>query len=379
MATTTPNFGWPVPTSTDLVKDGATAIEALGDSIDASLVDLKGGTTGQVLSKNSNTDMDFVWVTDAAGDITGVTAGTGISGGGTSGTVTVTNSMATAIDAKGDLIAGTAADTFSRLAVGTDGQVLKADSTTATGLAWATTSSGSFTLITSNSFTASSAVNINDCFSSTYNQYKIIVKYTNADTGTRDARLRLRVSGSDASGADYSYGSFGQRDNGNNFTTSGANQNQFDFGRANGNAANYSSFEIITPFQTVPTVIYGGYAGHDGTTAFFNTLGGRHALSTSYTGCSIIALTGNLSGNYYVYGMSNQGVKMKITEIFTLTGEVIEREATPQEIADFEAAAEADAQAKAQEEFIAAQKAVDKAELLERLGITADEAALLLL
>jgi len=57
-----------------------------------------------VLSKASNTDMDFTWVTDAAGDITGVTAGTGISGGGTSGTVTVTNSMATAIDAKGDLI-----------------------------------------------------------------------------------------------------------------------------------------------------------------------------------------------------------------------------------------------------------------------------------
>ena len=62
MATTTPNFGWPVPTSTDLVKDGATAMEALGDSIDASLVDLKGGTTGQVLSKNSNTDMDFTWI-----------------------------------------------------------------------------------------------------------------------------------------------------------------------------------------------------------------------------------------------------------------------------------------------------------------------------
>ena len=138
MATTTPNFGWPVPTSTDLVKDGATAIEALGDSIDASLLDLKGGTTGQVLSKNSNTDMDFTWVTDTAGDITGVTAGTGISGGGTSGTVTVTNSMATAIDAKGDLVAGTAADTFARLAVGTNGQVLTADSTAATGLAWAT-------------------------------------------------------------------------------------------------------------------------------------------------------------------------------------------------------------------------------------------------
>jgi hypothetical protein len=137
MATVTPNFLWPVPTPTDLVKDGATAIEALGDSIDASLVDLKGGTTGQVLSKNSNTDMDFVWVTDAAGDITGVTAGTGISGGGTSGTVTVTNSMATAIDAKGDLVPGTGADTFARLAVGANGTVLTADSAETTGLKWA--------------------------------------------------------------------------------------------------------------------------------------------------------------------------------------------------------------------------------------------------
>lgn len=67
MATTTPNFGWPVPTSSDLVKNGATAIEALGDGIDASLLDLKGGTTGQVLKKNTNTDMDFVWGTVAGG------------------------------------------------------------------------------------------------------------------------------------------------------------------------------------------------------------------------------------------------------------------------------------------------------------------------
>jgi hypothetical protein len=40
MATTTPNYGWPVPTSTDLVKDGATAIEALGDAVDATVFSL---------------------------------------------------------------------------------------------------------------------------------------------------------------------------------------------------------------------------------------------------------------------------------------------------------------------------------------------------
>ncbi len=143
MATTTPNFGWPVPTSTDLVKDGATAMEALGDAIDTSMVDLKGGTTGQVLAKASNADMDFSWTAPTTGDITGVTAGTGISGGGTSGDVTITNSMATAIDAKGDLVPGTGADTFARLAVGANGTVLTADSAEATGLKWATPAGGS--------------------------------------------------------------------------------------------------------------------------------------------------------------------------------------------------------------------------------------------
>jgi hypothetical protein len=47
MATTTPNYGWPVPTSTDYVKDGATAIEALGDAIDATVFGL--GSGGLVL------------------------------------------------------------------------------------------------------------------------------------------------------------------------------------------------------------------------------------------------------------------------------------------------------------------------------------------
>jgi hypothetical protein len=106
------------------------------------MADLLGGTTGQVLSKTTDADMDFTWVAANPGDITAVTAGTGISGGGTSGAVTITNSMATEITAKGDLIAGTGSATFDNLPVGTNGQTLVADSTASTGLKWATPASG---------------------------------------------------------------------------------------------------------------------------------------------------------------------------------------------------------------------------------------------
>ena len=125
MSNPTTPFGWQMPTNTDLVTDLPADFEVFGQAVATSMQDLLGGTTGQILAKTSATDMDFTWTTPNPGDITGVTAGVGISGGGTSGDVTVTNSMATAITTNGDIIYGTGSGTFNRLGIGSTNQVLK--------------------------------------------------------------------------------------------------------------------------------------------------------------------------------------------------------------------------------------------------------------
>jgi hypothetical protein len=142
----TTNFNWPTPADTDLVKDGAAAIRNLGNGVDTSLVDLKGGTTGQILSKASNADMDFTFVTPNVGDITEVQAGVGISiSSGTGPIPIVTNSSTDLITTAGDLLYGTAADTVARLGIGTAGQVLKVNSG-ATAPEWGAAASGDLTI-----------------------------------------------------------------------------------------------------------------------------------------------------------------------------------------------------------------------------------------
>jgi hypothetical protein len=160
---------------------------------------------GGVLRFTSPSEAIFLqFATPASGDIEGVTAGTGISGGGTSGTVTITNSMATAIDAKGDLIVGTGADAFSRLAVGaTNGHVLTVDSAEATGLKYAAAGGGgtSWTLLNTGgtALTGASTITI----SGISNKDKIMIMIPLASSVNTGENFKIRLNTD--SGSNYTY------------------------------------------------------------------------------------------------------------------------------------------------------------------------------
>jgi hypothetical protein len=283
MATTT-NFGWTTPNDTDLVKDGAAAIRTLGSAIDTSLVDLKGGTTGQVLAKASNTDMDFVWNADASGI------------------------PATIFDAKGDIIAASAADTAARLAVGANNTVLTADSSTGTGLKWATPSAStlSYTLLSTTALTAASTITVSGL--SGYNYIWLIVE--TASSVNSSSIIRVRFNSDTAS----NYGNFHYNaTNGatyapNNYVNIGQFSTYFELGSIGSNAGNRlsGSVNVFAANSTTHKLVQfsgGGDAAGGGNSQVTNIGAGVYTGTSVISSCSIISSSGNFDlGNLYVYG-----------------------------------------------------------------------------
>jgi hypothetical protein len=286
-----------MPDATDLVTNLPADFAVFGQAVDTSMADLKGGTTGQILSKATNTDMDFVWTSANPGDITGVTAGTGISGGGTSGDVTVTNSMATAMTTSGDLIQATGSGTFARLATGTSGQYLTTNGTTNS---WGTISAGSLTLLSTTTLSGAT-VTISSISQAYKSLYAIITGVTNA-TGTGLFRCAPNGSTTITSGLMNYPATTWNSDINSYLRLTGDGTNGALFSNANNSYAlyihNYTSTTAYKPFT-----VNGGYNNPGNQQGTITT--GHIQTNTAISSLVFSNAGGNLStGTVLLYGVN---------------------------------------------------------------------------
>jgi hypothetical protein len=251
MATTT-NYSWTTPDDTALVKDGAAAIRSLGTAIDTTTKALNPSTTLGDIEYRSST-----------------------------------------------------ANTNTRLALGTAGQVLRVNSG-ATAPEWAAPSAGSFTKVTSASFTNVASVDVDGCFTSTYKRYLVQIKSFAATTAD-DFQLQWRESGITK--------------------TSGYTGSGYGIDRSNSTEAyGYISAGQITLSTTsaVSNSVAGSYSFYVDNVGTGSSLGARlwgngfqsdnaqqslwfggGGVAVIATGFRLKSAASNITGEYAVYGLEN--------------------------------------------------------------------------
>lgn len=251
-------------------------LDAKGDLISATAADTPArvavGTNGQVLIADSTASAGIKWGVDPTTDI---------------------------VTTKGDLIVGTAADTVARLGVGTNGHTLVADSAETTGLKWAAPSGGGgLTFITKSSFSGVASHSVNDVFSSTYDNYRLIIFLDN-DVNTEPTMFfRLRVSGSDTT---TNYGC-------NRVTIIGtalynnSPTDKWDFGNLSSSFdMAHISADIYKPNLAEKTAM-NGQSNFNNTTVTTNLIGGGQTDTTQFTGFTLFPANNNITGYVAVYG-----------------------------------------------------------------------------
>ena len=265
-----------MPTSSSLVTNLPADFNTFGQGVDTSLQDLLGGTTGQVLSKTSGTNMDFTWVTPT--DQTPLTT-------------------------KGDLFTFSTVD--ARLGVGTNGQTLVADSTASTGLKWATPASG-LTLITRNSFTNVASVAIDSIFSATYFSYMVVIESIYAATATDDLHLQMRY-GSTTQILNYQGATVSTTSSTSIVLTSPqtGTTSEFNLGTNTGSSTYPNAYTLffnrVGQSSQTPRWYGNGVNLEDGR-AFW--IAGWDTLSQTYTGILLKSSSSNITGVVSVYGLA---------------------------------------------------------------------------
>ena len=348
MSNPTTPFNWQMPTNTDLVTDLPADFEVFGQAVATSMADLLGGTSGQILSKNSNTDMDFVWVDNQVGDITSITATSPLTGGGTGGDVTVgiqassttqsgavqltdstsststttaatPNSVKSAYDAatsaqttanaaipkstvttSGDVIYATGSSAVTRLGIGSTGQVL----TVSGGVpSWATptASASGMKFINSTSFTTQSSVTVDSVFSSTYDYYEIILSTTGSVAD--DLAMQFRTGGVTNTNSNY----YTQELQADSTTVSGSRQGPVTTGvrvGKNNTVRCYSTIFLQNPYASLPTGVQSLILNNAEGLPNLRYHVGNFSATTSFDGFRLLPNSGTISGIVTVFGMA---------------------------------------------------------------------------
>lgn len=337
MATTT-NYSWTTPDDTDLVKDGAAAIRTLGSAIDTTVFN----NAGAAIAK-------------------------------------------TIVDAKGDLIVATGADTPARLAVGTNGYILTADSAEASGVKWAAASAGGANFTAINSGGTALSGSQETTISGISGKDKIFIYWTGVKDGDYTRTLYLRLN-ADTTNSYFTYGSEfnawnGSYSPGSIFRTSWQNYttawfpigqkndpNQEWYGMATLTGCNSSGVKQV---NCTGGLFLAGY--YPGVQTIWN---GIYTGSSAISSITIRNSASNFSaGTVYVYA-SEQEKYMKIIErIFdAISGNItdVEREMTAQEVSEYEAEiAKAEAQQLADSETATKREAAEAK--LVALGLTPED------